>query len=190
MFNAAGTPSGPSAGAQQRPPSQQTLPAPAAQLYCIVFQGDLKLAPVGLDLRLRAGAPHALQLLPGHPWAAASVGLNGEGDPSVGNAVAVSVAKGEQLPPFEVAVVDAWGNRTAPTPNLEFGVLVESELLKPSSHEFAVGPQGVATVEGLRPMLCTLGEQPSMLRLALQCKAHTHAARAALEAAAPPQPLE
>lgn len=126
----------PSARQAQAPPSKQALPV-AEVLLRVGLGSAPELEPVALPLRVRAGAPRALRLLPGHPWDAPSAGGG-----------AVSLAHGAALPPFQVAAYDAWGNPTAPSPDLGFAVLAECGALGPHALECAVGPLGVATVEG------------------------------------------
>ena len=125
----------------QAPPSKQALPTAEIQLL-ISLAGDGSgggggLEPVVLPLRVRAGAPQSLQLQPGHPWA--------EG-------AAVSLQHGTALPSFQVAAFDAWGNPTAPAPDLGCAVLAECEALGPAAAEFPVTPLGLASVEGMGPL--------------------------------------
>lgn len=127
----------PTARQAQAPPSKQALPT-AEVLLRISLASAPDLEPVLLPVRLRAGAPHALRLLPGHPWEAAS---------SVG---AVTLQHGGTLPPCQVAVFDAWGNPTAPSPDLGFAVLAECCATGPQAKECTVSSMGVATVEGAR----------------------------------------
>jgi hypothetical protein len=52
-------------------------------------------------------------------------------------------------PAPQVRVLDAWGNPTAPTPQLPFQVAIASSGLEPGQAAFAVDERGVATVSGL-----------------------------------------
>lgn len=129
----------PTARQAQAPPSKQGLPVAEVQLR-ISLGSSPELEPVVLPLRLRAGAPHSLRLLPGNPWEEAAASASAGG--------VLTLQHSAALPPFQVAAFDAWGNPTAPAPDLGFAVLAECEATAPHAKEFAVGPTGLATVEG------------------------------------------
>lgn len=115
--------------------SKQCLPTAEVQL-CISLQSSPDLAPVVVPLRVRAGAPQSLRLLPGSPWEAAPDSV-------------VTLQHGGRLEAFQVAAYDAWGNPTAPSADLGFAVLGECGATAPQAKEFAVGPLGTATLEGV-----------------------------------------
>ena len=131
----------PTARQAQAPPSKQCLPTAEVHL-CISLQGLPDIEPVVLPLRVRAGAPHALHLLPGNPWEEA--GGDGDGD----GETALALQHGGSLPPFQVAVFDVWGNPTAPSADLGFAVLAECGATRPQALEFTPDALGIATVEG------------------------------------------
>jgi hypothetical protein len=130
----------PTARQAQAPPSKQCLPTAEVQL-CISLHGSPDLEPVVLPLRVRAGAPHSLHLLPGNPWE--DVG-GGDGD----GQAAVALQHGASLRSFQVAVFDVWGNPTAPSADLGFAVLAECAGTRPQAQEFTPDALGIATVEG------------------------------------------
>lgn len=119
-------------------PSKQSLPAAEVQLS-ISLQGSAELESVKLPLRLRAGAPQCLRLLPGHPWEAAQ---------QDGGAGVVTLQSGGSLAAFQVVVFDAWGNPTAPSADLGFTVLAECQATGPQAREFTPSGGGITTVEG------------------------------------------
>lgn len=125
----------PTARQAQAAPSRQSLPV-AEVLLRVSLAGSSDLEAVTLPLRLRAGAPRSLRPLPGHPWQDA------------GEEGAVKLQHGGVLPPFQVAAFDAWGNPTAPSPQLGFSVLAECEATGPDAKECGVSALGIATVEG------------------------------------------
>ena len=131
----------PTARQAQAPPSKQGLPVAEVQLR-ISLASSPELEPIVLPLRMRAGAPHSLRLLPGNPWEEAAA------RPSAGGVV--SLQHSAALAPFQVAAFDAWGNPTAPAPDLGFVVLAECDATAPRSRELAVGPTGLASIEGGR----------------------------------------
>jgi hypothetical protein len=131
----------PTARQAQAPPSKQCLPTAEVQL-CISLQGSPDLEPVVLPLRVRAGAPHSLHMLPGNPWEEAGGGGDSEWQ------AAVALQHGASLPSFQVAVFDVWGNPTAPSADLGFAVLAECGATRPQAQEFTPDALGIATVEG------------------------------------------
>lgn len=127
----------PTARQAQAAPSRQSLPVAEVQLL-VSLSGASDFETVALPLRLRAGAPRSLRLLPGHPWEEAA-----QGQPIV-------LQHGGAMPPFQVAAFDAWGNPTAPLPHLGFVVLAECEATAPLVKECSVSALGIATVDGER----------------------------------------
>ena len=131
-----------SARQAQVPASQQALPAAEVALaFSLGSNPDLK--PLELRLRLRAGAPQWLRLLPDHPWGAAG----GEDGMAV-----VTLEHGSLLALFQVAAFDAWGNPTAPTADLDFTVVAESSATRPGLKEFKPSAgNGITSIEGGQP---------------------------------------
>ncbi|KAI8466921.1 MAG: hypothetical protein J3K34DRAFT_524164 [Monoraphidium minutum] len=166
----------------------------AAEVFLAVHATDM--VSQGFPLRVRPGAPHALELLPGHPFASGGAtggGAGGgegggkpdasdeevvmstpleEGQPPAPKAAAAPggcgggggalplavVTSGDTLPEFRVRALDAWGNPTAPTPELPFSVALACSGLDPTQGLFSVddrrgasrgGVGGVALVTGL-----------------------------------------
>ncbi|PNH02580.1 Structural maintenance of chromosomes flexible hinge domain-containing protein 1 [Tetrabaena socialis] len=110
-----------------------------------------------LPLKLRPGAPAALRLLPGHPFndnpGAAAARSDAAAAPACheGPLQPACVMNGELLPEFQVRLVDAWGNATAPTPDLPTTLELEAEgTLQPGRSTVEVDAQGVAELRGLR----------------------------------------
>lgn len=122
-------------------PSRQALPTADVQLS-IGLDSFPELEAVLLPLRVRAGAPQSLRLLPGHPWEAAPAG---DGDSA---AAVVTLESGGSLEAFQVAAFDAWGNPTAPSPDLGFTVLAQCDATAPQAAEFTPSAGGIVTVEG------------------------------------------
>jgi hypothetical protein len=122
-------------------PSRQALPIADVQLS-IGLDSLPELEAVLLPLRVRAGAPQSLRLLPGHPWEAAPAG---DGDSA---AAVVTLGSGGSLEAFQVAAFDAWGNPTAPSPDLGFTVLAQCDATAPQAAEFTPSAGGIVTVEG------------------------------------------
>ncbi|PRW58303.1 Structural maintenance of chromosomes flexible hinge domain-containing 1 [Chlorella sorokiniana] len=165
----------PTARQAQAPLSKQGLPVAEVQLR-ISLASSPELEPVVLPLRLRAGAPHSLRLLPGNPWEEAAA------SPSAGGVVMLQHSAA--LAPFQAAAFDAWGNPTAPAPDLGFAVLAECEATAPRTKELAVGPTGLASIEGLAGGTSTRATGPATLRLSLKpypTNQHTEAAVAAAD---------
>lgn len=171
----------PTARQAQAPPSKQGLPVAEVQLR-ISLGSSPELEPVVLPLRLRAGAPHSLRLLPGNPWEEAAASASAGG--------VLTLQHSAALPPFQVAAFDAWGNPTAPAPDLGFAVLAECEATAPHAKEFAVGPTGLATVEGLVGSSSTRATGPATLRLGLKPYPTNQHTEAAVAAAGPTHTIE
>jgi len=150
----AATQGGTQTGAQRE--SAGAAPVPTAEVHLAVHVSDM--VSQGFPLRIRPGAPHSIQLLPGHPFsnpdAAASDGP-GESDvvestpldgqppqPSqpkaAGGRLFAAAISGDVLPEFQVKVLDVWGNATASTVELPFQVAVASSGLNPSQGLFDV----------------------------------------------------
>ena len=131
----------PSARQAQARASQQSLPAAEVQLRIGLQAGQEGLEPEVLGVRLRAGAPRSLQLLPGNPWQAAGAG-------DAAPEAAVTVPHGSALPAFSCQALDAWGNRTAPAADLAFALLAECAATAPQAKEHQFNAAGIAVVEG------------------------------------------
>ncbi|KAG2443092.1 hypothetical protein HYH02_009506 [Chlamydomonas schloesseri] len=134
-----------------------------------------------LPLKLRPGAPATLRLLPGHPFAPSGTGMGS----IMGQLQPAAVMNGEALPEFQVAVLDAWGNATCPTPDLPTHLELEGPVLAPSCSRLDVDGSGRATVQGIRvtaPDTDHIGAQQDV-RLSIRCSARGCGARAALETA-------
>ncbi|KAL4443930.1 hypothetical protein ABPG75_011667 [Micractinium tetrahymenae] len=166
----------PTARQAQAAPSRQSLPVAEVQLR-VSLASSPDLEAVTLPLRLRAGAPRSLRLLPGHPWEGA-----GEEQPVV-------LQHGGALPPFQVAAFDAWGNPTAPSPDLGFTVLAECEAAGPAAKECSVSALGIATMEGLTGASSTTATGPATLRLSLKASPSNEHTAAAVAAADPTRAL-
>ncbi|PNW82785.1 hypothetical protein CHLRE_06g294050v5 [Chlamydomonas reinhardtii] len=134
-----------------------------------------------LPIKLRPGAPAALRLLPGHPFAPAGTGIGS----MTTQLLPAAVMHGEALPEFQVAVLDAWGNATCPTPDLPTHLELEGPVLAPACSRLDVDSSGRATVQGVRvvaPGADYIGAQQDV-RLSIRCSPRGCGARAALEAA-------
>lgn len=167
----------PSAGGAQRTASQQSLPCAELRLCFQLQGGEGGLAPQALALRVRAGAPAAVRLLPGGGWG------GGEG--------VVQVDSGAEIPEMKLQAVDAWGNPTAPSDDLPFTLALRSQALAPSTQEVHVDALGCAHVAGLVAAVSTKGAEWSDLTVGVNCAAAGGAAVApALAAALPLRDLE
>ncbi|KAK9820414.1 hypothetical protein WJX72_010046 [[Myrmecia] bisecta] len=164
--------------AQQQQASQGGPAEASCSLLLAVQAGELGVCQ--MPLWLRAGPPHSLRLVPGHPWTAA------QGAPEE----QVCVASGDLLPAFQVQALDAWNNRTGVGHGLVGSVNVDCDALQPSSTVFPLDANGLASVEGLRAAaLGASAGQPAPLHLRIQCSASSAAKEAAVEAGGPPGQL-
>eukprot|EP00884_Botryococcus_braunii_P005311 jgi/Botrbrau1/14781/Bobra.0284s0014.2 len=140
------------------------------------------LPSVSIPLQVRPGAPKSIILLPGHPW-----------DAQVGDVVLTqcqaacpTLLVGEELPGFEVVALDSWGNCTAPSEDMHFNIIARCSAMSPSTLSIPVPSTGIARVQGLQAQLGRhVGAAPVEVTLALDVKALTGAAQAAVDAAGP-----
>lgn len=62
--------------------------------------------------------------------------------------VACRLGSGDVLPPFQVQALDRWGNKTGPSQDLPFSLLLECEGLQGSPVTAAFDDAGIAKLQG------------------------------------------